>query len=81
MEAHCHTEAAPLFAHASWTNRFPVVGLEACPGYAHNTLHLNAPLQFHNSKIKFPMTYNLIRPSAPEFKSIYKAKRPTVAMK
>ncbi|RRR17425.1 hypothetical protein CVV73_25275, partial [Enterobacter hormaechei] len=36
--------------------------------------------QFHDSKIKFPKTFNLIRPSAPERKSIYKAKRPAVCM-
>lgn len=37
-------------------------------------------LQFHDSKIKFPLTYNLVRPSARELKTTYKAKRPTVAM-
>lgn len=36
--------------------------------------------QFHNEKIKFPITHKLVRPSAPEFKTIYKAERPTTAM-
>ena len=44
------------------------------------TSRLLVLLQFHDSKIKFPLTYNLIRPSAPELKTIYKAKRPTVSM-
>jgi large subunit ribosomal protein L18Ae len=37
-------------------------------------------LQFHDSKIKFPLTRRLARPSAPEFRTLYKATRPSVAM-
>lgn len=37
-------------------------------------------MQFHDSKIKFPVTRKLARPSAPEFKTLYKANRPSVAM-
>jgi large subunit ribosomal protein L18Ae len=33
--------------------------------------------QFHDSKIKFPLTYRLIRPSSRKLKTTYKAKRPT----
>jgi large subunit ribosomal protein L18Ae len=36
--------------------------------------------QFHDSKIKFPLTHRMARPSAPEFRTLYKAKRPSVAM-
>jgi len=36
--------------------------------------------QFHDSKIKFPLTHRLARPSAPEYRTLYKAKRPSVAM-
>ncbi|WIA37863.1 hypothetical protein OEZ86_014712 [Tetradesmus obliquus] len=37
-------------------------------------------LQFHDSKIKFPLTRRLARPSAPEYRTLYKATRPSVAM-
>jgi len=37
-------------------------------------------MQFHDSKIKFPITYKNARPSAPEFRTLFKAKRPNVAM-
>jgi hypothetical protein len=37
-------------------------------------------LQFHNSKICFPLTRKTVRPSKPELKTTYKAKRPTTAM-
>eukprot|EP00882_Tetradesmus_deserticola_P000165 GHRQ01000186.1.p1 GENE.GHRQ01000186.1~~GHRQ01000186.1.p1 ORF type:complete len:183 (+),score=80.72 GHRQ01000186.1:35-583(+) len=37
-------------------------------------------LQFHDSKIRFPLTRRLSRPSAPQFRSLYKATRPSVAM-
>lgn len=36
--------------------------------------------QYHNEKIQFPVTHKLSRPSAPEFRTLYKAKRPNVAM-
>ena len=36
--------------------------------------------QFHDSKLRFPLTHKLVRPSAPEHRSLYKAKRPTTAM-
>jgi large subunit ribosomal protein L18Ae len=36
--------------------------------------------QFHDSKIRFPLTHKMARPSAPEFRTLYKAKLPTVAM-
>ncbi|KIZ01204.1 60S ribosomal protein L18a-2 [Monoraphidium neglectum] len=37
-------------------------------------------LQFHDSKIKFPLTHNALRPSSKVFKTLYKAKRPNVAL-
>ncbi len=37
-------------------------------------------LQFHDSKISFPLTRRIARPSAPHHRSLYKANRPTVAM-
>jgi large subunit ribosomal protein L18Ae len=37
-------------------------------------------MQFHDSKIKFPVTHRTARPSKPTFKSIFKAKRPNVAL-
>jgi large subunit ribosomal protein L18Ae len=37
-------------------------------------------LQFHDSKIKFPLTRTVLRPSSKEFRTLYKAKRPSVAM-
>lgn len=37
-------------------------------------------MQFHDSKIKFPLTRRLLRPSSKEFKTLYKAKRPNVAL-
>jgi hypothetical protein len=36
--------------------------------------------QFHDSKIKFPLTRKLVRASKPELKTVYKASRPTTAM-
>eukprot|EP01023_Acetabularia_acetabulum_P033645 TRINITY_DN314_c0_g1_i2.p2 TRINITY_DN314_c0_g1~~TRINITY_DN314_c0_g1_i2.p2 ORF type:complete len:182 (+),score=21.39 TRINITY_DN314_c0_g1_i2:363-908(+) len=36
--------------------------------------------QFHNSKIKFPITRKMLRPSKPEFKTTFKAKRPNAAV-
>ena len=36
--------------------------------------------QFHNEKISFPITHKLARPTAPQFKTVFKAKRPTVSM-
>ena len=38
------------------------------------------PAQFHDSKIQFPLTRKVVRPSKPELKTTYKAKRPCVAM-
>jgi large subunit ribosomal protein L18Ae len=37
-------------------------------------------LQFHDSKIKFPLTHKLARPSSAEYRTLYKANRPNVAM-
>jgi large subunit ribosomal protein L18Ae len=37
-------------------------------------------MQFHDSKIKFPITHKLCRPSKPELRTLYKASRPNVAM-
>ena len=37
-------------------------------------------MQFHDSAIKFPLTRRLVRPTAPEFKTLYKAARPSTAM-
>lgn len=37
-------------------------------------------LQFFNTKISFPITHRLARPPAPQYKSLYKATRPNVAM-
>lgn len=37
-------------------------------------------LQFLNSKIKFPLLRKLARPSAPEYKTTFKAKRPNIAV-
>ena len=37
-------------------------------------------LQFHDSKIKFPLTRRMARPSDPTKKSIFKATRPNVAI-
>jgi large subunit ribosomal protein L18Ae len=37
-------------------------------------------LQFHDSKIKFPLTHKLVRASQPQFRTLFKANRPTVAM-
>ena len=36
--------------------------------------------QFHNESIKFPITHKLARATAPEYKTLYKASRPSVAM-
>jgi large subunit ribosomal protein L18Ae len=36
--------------------------------------------QFHDSKICFPLTRRLVRPTAPEYRTLFKAKRPTTAM-
>ncbi|MEW5306311.1 MAG: hypothetical protein WDW38_007128 [Sanguina aurantia] len=36
--------------------------------------------QFHDSKIQFPITHKIARPSAPQFKTLFKAKRPNVAL-
>ena len=36
--------------------------------------------QFHDSKIRFPLTRKVVRASSAEHKSLYKAKRPSVAM-
>ena len=37
-------------------------------------------MQFHDSGIKFPLTRRLLRPTAPEYKTVFKAVRPSVAM-
>lgn len=37
-------------------------------------------MQFLDSKIKFPITHKLARPSSRSFKTTFKANRPTVAM-
>jgi large subunit ribosomal protein L18Ae len=39
-----------------------------------------ATKQFHNEKISFPVTHKLARPTAPQFKTLFKATRPNVAM-
>eukprot|EP00798_Chlamydomonas_sp_ICE-L_P004413 gene4413-14540_t len=36
--------------------------------------------QFHDAKIKFPLTHKLIRPSSRVFRTTFKANRPTTAM-
>uniref|UniRef100_A0A7S0YJ75 60S ribosomal protein L18a n=1 Tax=Polytomella parva TaxID=51329 RepID=A0A7S0YJ75_9CHLO len=36
--------------------------------------------QFHDASIKFPITHKLARPSKPEFRTLFKANRPSVAM-
>lgn len=36
--------------------------------------------QFHDSKIKFPLTTKTIRPSSRSLRTIFKAKRPSTAM-
>jgi large subunit ribosomal protein L18Ae len=38
-------------------------------------------IQFHDSKIRFPVTRRTARPSAPEYRTLYKASRPNVAMR
>lgn len=35
--------------------------------------------QFHDSKISFPLTRKMARPSHPEFRTVFKATRPNVA--
>jgi large subunit ribosomal protein L18Ae len=37
-------------------------------------------MQFHDSKIKFPITHKLARASKPELKTLFKTTRPNVAM-
>lgn len=37
-------------------------------------------LQFHDSKIKFPLTRKVLRPESRTYKSTFKANRPSVAM-
>merc|ERR1712232_1250688 len=36
--------------------------------------------QFHDSKIKFPLTHKIVRPSSQVYKTTFKAVRPNVAM-
>eukprot|EP01026_Neomeris_dumetosa_P070715 TRINITY_DN70808_c0_g1_i2.p3 TRINITY_DN70808_c0_g1~~TRINITY_DN70808_c0_g1_i2.p3 ORF type:complete len:182 (-),score=1.66 TRINITY_DN70808_c0_g1_i2:753-1298(-) len=36
--------------------------------------------QFHNSKIKFPITRKMMRPSSPQYKTTFKARRPNAAI-
>jgi ribosomal protein L20A (L18A) len=36
--------------------------------------------QMHDSKIRFPMTRRMVRPSQPEYKTLFKANRPNAAM-
>ena len=37
-------------------------------------------MQFHSSKIRFPMPRVIARPSGKEFRTLYKAKKPNVAL-
>ena len=39
-----------------------------------------SPLQFLDSKIKFPQTFKLVRPASRTLKTTFKATRPTTAM-
>ena len=36
--------------------------------------------QFHDSKIRFPITRKVVRPSEAKFRTIFKANRPSTAM-
>lgn len=36
--------------------------------------------QFHDSKIKFPLTRKVVRPAEPQYRSIFKGKRPNTAI-
>lgn len=36
--------------------------------------------QFHDSKIKFPLTHRIVRPSERKYRTVFKASRPNVAI-
>jgi len=39
-----------------------------------------ATKQFHDSKIRFPLTHKLARPATAAFRTVFKAHRPNISM-